>query len=244
MIRVQLLGRFAIHSPHKEIIFTSLKVRQLAAYLFWRQGEWVGRNLLRGLFWGDADDEKAAGSLRVALHHLRQAFRESDIGHDILETRKDAVRILGTSDVYVDARVFEERAKEALDKPENTQLLIAATSTYKGSFLEDMDGEWCVAERQRLAYIQIELLRALVAKLTSAGLYQAAISFAHGWLTSDPLDEEVYRTLMRLYAMVGQPSRAMDQFERCRQMLEAEFGSSPGVETVLLYEELDLPSRN
>jgi len=244
MVRVQLLGRFAVYTSHGEITFSSIKVRQLAAYLFWRQGEWVERNLLRGLLWGDTDEKRAAGSLRIALHYLRQTLKGSDIVHDVLEVRRDAIRALVTPDIDVDAKVFEKRAKEALGKPEDAKHLIAATSVYKGSFLEGMDGEWCLIERQRLARIQVELLRTMVGESTSNGLYQTAISFAHNWLDSDPLDEEAYRTLMRLYSMIGQPSRAMEQFERCRQMLEVEFGYYPSRETIFLCEELGLSVRD
>jgi len=65
MIRVQMLGRFAILTPEGEIALPTAKVRLLAACLFWQQGRWVRRELLRGLLWGEIDEERAAGNLRT-----------------------------------------------------------------------------------------------------------------------------------------------------------------------------------
>ena len=81
MIRVYLLGRFAIEAPGGEIVLPTAKARLLAAYLFWRQDRWVRRELLRGLLWGDLDEERAAGNLRTALYLLRRALA---IGGDFI----------------------------------------------------------------------------------------------------------------------------------------------------------------
>ncbi|MEW6573464.1 MAG: hypothetical protein AB1374_07515, partial [Bacillota bacterium] len=74
IIRVQMLGRFAILTPDGEISLPTAKVRLLAAYLFWQQGRWVRRQLLREMLWGDLDEERAAANLRQALYLLRRAF--------------------------------------------------------------------------------------------------------------------------------------------------------------------------
>lgn len=46
MLRVHLLGRFVLYTPSGEILLPSHKVRQLAAYLLWRFGIPVRRELL------------------------------------------------------------------------------------------------------------------------------------------------------------------------------------------------------
>lgn len=241
MIRVQLLGRFAIYNQDGEMHLPTAKARALAAYLFWKQGEWVRRDFLRGMLWGDVNEERAAGSLRNALHHLRQALETSNDTLEIFEARRDAVKVSGNIEQCIDARIFEQKVREGL--PGGTvdiTPLVAAIAIYRGDFLDGFDDDWCIRERKRLSDLHIGVLRTLVSRLTDSGLYQASVSYAHRWIGVDSLDEEAHRALMRLYAAMGQPARAAEQFERCRQGLETELGVEPSKETFRLSRQLSL----
>ena len=239
MIRVHLLGSFSIFTPSGEIVLPTAKVRLLAAYLFWQQGHWVRRDLLRGLLWGDLDEERAAANLRTALYLLRRALAAGGVPDDLLKIRRDAVRAPAGPDCSVDARLFEEKAWAGLQKQaKEVELLMGAASLYRGDFAEDLDADWCLSERRRLADLHIAVLRTLVARLAALGLYEAAVSYASRWLSIDPLDEAAHQALMRLYAALGQPSRVVEQYEQCRQMLEKELGIPPDEPTRRLLQEL------
>ena len=111
MIRVHLLGRFTIFTPAGEVVLpTAKKVRLLAAYLFWQQGRWVRRQLLREMLWGETDEARAAGNLRTALYLLRRAFGAGGVPEGLLQIRRDAVRAPVRPGCLVDARLFEEKA--------------------------------------------------------------------------------------------------------------------------------------
>jgi DNA-binding SARP family transcriptional activator len=196
---------------------------------------------LSGMLWGDFSETRAAASLRTALHSLLKLFRSAGLPGDIVEVRRDAVRIPPRPDVYVDAQDFAAKASYALREAGDIKSLVAAAAVYKGHFLEDMDSDWCLAERRRLNDLHIEVLRALVERHAQAGLYDSAVYYANRWAEDDPLDEAPHQALMRLYANRNQPLKAAEQFERCRDVLEAELGLAPGQGTVDLYEELDLP---
>ncbi|MFN8451305.1 MAG: bacterial transcriptional activator domain-containing protein [Anaerolineae bacterium] len=51
------------------------------------------------------------------------------------------------------------------------------------------------------------------------------------------MDERPYRYLMRLYASVGQTAVAIEQFNACRQIVEAA-GLALEAETVQLYQQI------
>lgn len=243
MIKVQLLGKFAIFTQDGEVTLPTAKVRQLAAYVFWKQGEWVRRDALRGMLWGDVDEERAAGSLRTALYYLKQALNNNGISGDILEIRRDAVCVPMRRDFSSDASIFEARAMKAVhEDATDIKSLVAATTIYRGDFLEDMNEDWCLAERRRLSDIHTGVLRELIYRLAASGQYQVAVSYAHRWITTDPLDEKAHRSLMRLYAAMGQPVRVSEQFESCWQTLEVELGIPPSEKTTRLHEELGLSS--
>lgn len=239
MVKIQLLGKFAIFTQDGEVILPTAKVRQLAAYVFWKQGEWVRRDVLRGMLWGDVDEERAAGSLRTALHYLKQAFNRSGLPQDILEIRRDAVRVPLRRDISSDVSVFEAQAIKAVhEDATDIKALMAAATIYRGDFLEDMSEDWCLAERRRLFDIHAGVLRELVQRLAASGLNQVAVSYAHRWLAVDPLDEGAHRSLMRLYAAIDQPARIAEQFEICRQVLDVELGITPSEKTISLYKEI------
>ncbi|MCR4440755.1 MAG: BTAD domain-containing putative transcriptional regulator [Peptococcaceae bacterium] len=239
MIRVQMLGRFAIYTPDGEVSLPTAKVRALAAYLFWQQGRWVRRELLRGMLWGDIGEERAAGNLRTALHLLRRSLAGVDAGNELLEVRRDIVRISPRPDCQLDAHEFEKKAWAGLEKDTlEVEHLMAAAYFYRGGFLEDLDVEWCLPERRRLADLHLAVLRSLVERLVGLNLHEAAASYASRWLAVDPLDEAAHQSLMRIYAALGEPGRVVEQYEQCRQALEKELGIAPSESTRRLLQEL------
>ncbi|RJQ26829.1 MAG: hypothetical protein C4589_09310 [Peptococcaceae bacterium] len=239
MIQVHMLGRFAIYTSDGEVNLPTAKVRALAAYLFWQRGRWVRRELLRGLLWGDTDEERAAGNLRTALHLLRRAFAAANARNELLEVRRDIVRISHHPDCQLDVHEFEEKAWAGLGKDASeVENLMAAAYLYRGEFLEDLDIEWCLPERRRLADLHLAVLRSLVERLVGLNLHEAAASYASRWLAVDPLDEAAHQSLMRIYANLGEPARVVEQYEQCRQVLEKELGIAPGESTRRLLQEL------
>jgi DNA-binding SARP family transcriptional activator len=240
MVKVQLFGYFTITALDGDVVFPTQKSRALAAYLFWQQGKWVRRDKLRGMLWGEFDEERAKSNLRVALHYSRKAFKEAGVPDDLLETRRDAVRVVA-GDCLLDVRAFEEKTRQGFRKDVvDIKLLMDAVSIYQGKFLEGMDDEWCLAERRRLSDTYIKILKALVDHLKSSGLYEAAISYAHRWLAADELDEGAHRALISLYAAMGQSERAVEQYIQCHDLLKAELGILPGETTVCLMKEIGL----
>lgn len=239
MIRVEMLGRFSILAPDGEVSLPTIKVRMLAAYLFWQQGSWARRELLRGMLWGDVDEDRAARNLRTALYLMRRALATTGTPDNLLEVRRDAVRVVARPDCMVDARLFEHKALAGLRENDwEVELLMEAASLYRGPFLEDLDAEWSLSERRRLADLHLAVLRALVHRLSALSFHEAAVSYATQWLTADPLDEAAHQTLMRLYATLGQPRRVLEQFEQCREVLKKELGVSPSDVTVDLVHKL------
>jgi len=237
MIQARLLGKFAIYIRGNEISLPAGKVRTLAAYLFWKQGEWIRRDFLRGMLWGDVDQERASGSLPVAFHSLRKVL--ADAPSNVLDVCRDGVRISAGRDLRVDVFAFEQQAITSMQTVSgDVASLTEAVALYRGSFLEDCNENWCLAERRRLSDIYIRVLRELTNKLYASSLYQAAASYARAWATEDPLDEAAHRNLMRVYMAMGQRSRAIDQFEACRSVLAVEMGISPSPETLNLYKEI------
>src|SRR5262249_38967870 len=54
----------------------------------------------------------------------------------------------------------------------------------------------------------------------------------------DPLREEAHYELMRLYALAGQPSATLQQYQELERILREELGETPSAATRALAEEL------
>ena len=70
------------------------------------------------------------------------------------------------------------------------------------------------------------------------GAYDAAIQCAERYLAINCLAEEVHQRLITLYAISGDRSAALRQFERCVVVLDRELGVRPLPETYATYESL------
>lgn len=78
----------------------------------------------------------------------------------------------------------------------------------------------------------------MASTLLTCHRYDQALPHARRCLTLDPLHEPSHRLLMRLYAATGDPVAVIRQYEQYSQVLAAELGIAPPLETTILYREL------
>lgn len=242
-MRVQLLGVPTFISSEGDIRLPP-KIRLLAAYLFYHTGGRIPRAKLAGLFWPEANEQRASASLRNALHTLQSAFSRAGKG-DVLRITRDTVCATDSAACEVDARRFEIAARAALSADDESDLadLVSAVTFYRGELLSGTDGglldveAWCLPERERLRNMYTSALSALVKYLSKANLPHAALDYAVRWRDADPLSEEASGALMRLYGETGQPARVAEEYERCHIALRQELGVSPSEQTVRTWKE-------
>ena len=78
-----------------------------------------------------------------------------------------------------------------------------------GDLLEGCYDEWLIEEREHLRQRQLEALERLAGLLEGLGEHAQAIPYAERLLRQDPLREQTYRLLMRLYDARGDRARAL-----------------------------------
>ncbi len=62
---------------------------------------------------------------------------------------------------------------------------------------------------------------------------------ARRWLALDPLHEPAHRELIRLHALTGDRTAALEQYRACVRTLSRELGVAPLQETAELYEQVN-----
>ena len=93
-------------------------------------------------------------------------------------------------------------------------------------------------ERERLFQLYSTSLEKLIRKLENEREYRQAISFAYQLIRHDPLQENAYRHLMRLYALRGDLAGVQKTYEACIGILEREMDVSPSQLTFEIYRRL------
>lgn len=245
-LTLNLLGNVTILLNGQPL--TSLPSRTAEALLIYVacQDRPVAREALADLLWDDRPQEQAQANLRSLLSALRRA-----VGDHLLITRQD-VAFNFQSPHEIDARRFEalprdwETRMPAFPLTENdlSQLQTAA-ALYQGDFLAHFtirDGRefeaWLLVTRERLRRLAVQAWQMLVRHFLLVGDYQAGIPYATRLADLDPYSEEAHRHLMQLLARAGQRHAALQQYQKCRQLLADDLGVLPLAETTAFYERL------
>jgi DNA-binding SARP family transcriptional activator/predicted ATPase len=199
----------------------------LLAYLA-LTGRRHSREALAALLWPESPE--ALSNLRQSLWHLRQAGLEPWLSAD-----REAVGLCAgfTFDVAAfDAAWHAGRYADAI--------ACYRAEVLAGFTLRDAPGfdEWLFHEADRRQQMAAQALAALVDACTANGAYDAGLDYARRWLALDPLHEPAHCALMRLYALAGQFSAAIRQYELCARVLAEELNSAPDPATQELYERI------
>ncbi len=194
------------------------------------------REALAGLYWGEMPEEKARRNLRVALTKLRPFF------DDFLIIQRRTVAFDVDSDYWLDVEVFEENLNQP--NPSAAQLQ-TAVELYRGPFLADLPlkdaplfEDWIRPYQERLRQMAMDALYRLSVANLEQHQYSQGIDNLSKLLILEPWMEEAHRQLMLLFALSGQRTAALAQFETCQAVLDEELGVEPGEATNELYQKI------
>jgi predicted ATPase/DNA-binding SARP family transcriptional activator len=206
------------------------------------------RAALLALLWPEFDDANARNNLRRELSLLR-----STVAADLLRADRQQVAWNAGAGAFVDVAEFRRLIASweahghapgvlcdtcAAALTAATQL--AGDDLLTGFSLPDSAAfdEWLYFQREELRTQRAAALQALARRHQEQGEYTPAIAAARRWLALDPLHEPAQRELMRLYALAGQRTAALRQYEVSARLLDEELGAMPEPETTTLYEAI------
>jgi predicted ATPase/DNA-binding SARP family transcriptional activator len=196
------------------------KVESLLAYLALHPQPHA-REHLAALLWGDGTRAQAAASLRTALSALRKP-----LGAAALIADRHSLQLNPGLDLWVDVRAFQAEAAPAMG------------DLYAGELLADFYDDWITPLREQLRRLHIGRLLDLTQALRARSEYQQAIQVAQRVLAADLGNEPAHQHLIFCYLAAGDRAEAIAQYERCRAILQREFGVEPLPETTALYHWL------
>ena len=253
-VGLNFLGHFEVclDGPPLEA-FRCSKKGALFAYLAVESNRPHRREALAEMFWPDRPGGVARNNLRQALLRIRQAIQDHGSKSMSLETSANTIQINRSSNFLADIDIFERKIRSIRSHThENLEtclvcrrLLEKATGLYRGEFLDGIDfdegggfHEWMQFHRRYYFCQQLEALQHLANCYQYLNQYDMAYRCALRQLKMDPVKESAHRQIMRLFALSGQRSAAIEQYKICCQNLADELGIEPETETVTLFEQI------
>jgi DNA-binding SARP family transcriptional activator/predicted ATPase len=241
-LQVRLLGQFSLTVDGRAALGpATARLQSLFAYLLLHADAPQARAHLSFAFWPDASESNARNNLRQLLHQLRQALPDSD---RYLRADANSLQWAPDSSFTLDVAQFEgavsaaEAAARAGDTAGRRACLERAVDLCQGPLLPRCYDDWIGPLRERLARRCEDAVAALVALLEEQREYPSAIARVRHWLQHDPLDEEAYRSLMRLLALSGDRVAALQAYRQCADALHRELATEPSAATVSAFEKI------
>lgn len=247
-LRVRCFGPFRVERGEAEVSLARLgKASMILKYLATMRQP-VQRDVLMEILWPETAPQTANNRLKVAMHHLRQAFAPTDTAPDC----RDCI-LFGSGcyflnpdfEIQVDMEMFERSWQTGLQLERAGRLADAipfylqAEALYGGDFLEeDRLEEWTLVRREALKDTFLTILDKLSRYWFKTNHPQRAIE---GWkkiLHYDPSREDTYRQLMICLASCGQRAVAMRWYEVCARVLRQQLDLEPEPETRSIYETI------
>ncbi len=247
-LTISLLGPPQIELDGAPIEVDTRKAIALIAYLAMAE-EPQSRSSLAAMLWPDSDEQRARTALRRTLAALNKG-----IGKDWIEANRATLALLPHPDLWIDVHQFEAAVKAGRRQAGGgdpagcarvSPDLKEGLALYRGEFLEGFTlsdsvafDEWQSFESGRLRHEASEGFHVLVRCCRILANHEDGIRFSRRWLQLDPLHEPAIQELMRLYALAGQRSAALQQYETCLRLLNEELGVPPQEETVELHRAI------
>jgi DNA-binding SARP family transcriptional activator len=245
IFRVRLFGKLSVVRDGEDISDSlSPKSQELLAYLLVFRERWHARERLAADIWPDSPASEARARFRRLLwrlHHGLDARDEPSGG--LLRIHPEWVGINPDADLWLDLGVVEQasplinKASKPLTRSEADDLQVAA-DLIRGELLGNWYHDWCITERERLMFVQLSLLGRLTDHYIATRQIERGLAAASDMLRLDRAHEGAHRKAIYLYALAGDRTRAIRQYQACERALQDELGVEPEQSTLTLYGQV------
>jgi len=235
-LSVATIGRLSARVGERELRQLDRKPRALLGYLALSEPSEETRERLVGLLWSETAEEKARGSLRQALHEIRETCAAA--GFDGFSADKTLIRVdrsrLGVDLWAVLSEAAAGRAHPLLLQSQRPlERLLEELETVDPAFRI-----WLLAKRQTLTDRVTRMLE--TAMREAGGLPAGRETLARALMNLDPTHEEAARALIQVRAEAGDIGGALGVYKKLWDLLEEEYDVEPSKETQQLIAAIRL----
>jgi DNA-binding SARP family transcriptional activator len=245
--RIYLTGHVAIEHDGLLIDERGLSGRQgrLAfVYLAVKRAAPVSRDELIDVLWPEMPPAEIETAVSAIVSKLRGALKRAQLTDTGIDMRMGTFSLRLPADVQVDL----EEAANAVDEAEGALRrrdqgrawahANVAVAVSRRPFLAREEAPWIETQRVRLRSLRARGLQVLVATSAANGELELAVEYANEQVALDPFRETGYQQLMRLHATLGNRGEALRVFQRLRELLRDELGTSPSSQSEAVFREI------
>jgi DNA-binding SARP family transcriptional activator len=234
-VRLHDLGELRLSVAGEMVKPRIRKSLELVAYLIGQPDGAAHRSAVLDALFDGRDDSSSRSYLRQAVHRLREVLPPGiEVSSD-----KDTIQLVPVSSVDSDVRQVTRLLDQAASQLGEDRLRLleqAITLAELGDYAADVNSDWAVARRDKLA-TDLNNTRYEAAVLAyRLGRYRDADRVVSTLLECDPYREQGWQLAIRLASTLGAVDRVTSIYRRCRSAL-AEIGLQPSAQTEQVFQE-------
>ena len=158
--------------------------------------------------------------------------------YQVLPVQRERLVLYPSGPIWIDVEAFEHAAGEARFAADPTAC-DAAIDMYAGELLpEDRYEDWAAGRREALHALYLALLVDVAQLREARGEHAQAMAALERVVASAAAHEQAQVTLMRLRALSGQRSQALQQYRRFERALRQELDTEPDSTSQELYQDI------
>lgn len=241
LLKIRSLGAFAVFTTDTEKVtvgWPTKKARDLLAYLAHQEKPIDRERIIEGI-WPGSDTKNYIPLFHTTLYHLRQALNKAAGEKDYILYHNGEYQL--ADDCFVIDRIKFKEIVSSIPKILNTDFadyLEEILKNYQGEYLEDLDYNWVMAEREFLKRLAMEARFKLAKFYLNTGEYSKAVNHLRVLVEVNPVSEEYNSMLMIGYTGLGDRIAVKRQFQFLKKALREELGLDPSSEMRKLYYQL------
>ncbi len=236
-----VLGPLQVSLGDAPITVGGPRERALLTALLVEHGRVVSVDQLMQALWGERAPATARRQVAICVYRLRKAFLAAGAGQEVIATCAPGYLV---ADGWLDARCFEERAKQAHaaraggDHQQAIALLRAGLSLWHGPAFGGIGRPFAEIEAARLEERRMVLTEERIGLELGLGRHAELVGDLLALVKAHPLREGLRAQLMLALQRTGRRAEALALYQDGRRLLVETLGIEPGPELRAIHQAL------
>ena len=221
---IKLFGGLQIIQNEQPLTIARQRERTLLTYLLLHPNAAHRREKLIELLWPESDSERSGRNFANVLYRLQQV-----VGKAWIVAEGSALRLAPTPDLVVDLWRFDQLYKGVEDDALQEAITLYAGDlfTTTANLLPDQHDDWLLPLQTHYHECFLNALQRLGQRHEQAQRWDDAQQCYQRLRRSDPLHEDAYAGLMRVYARLGRLTDVTACYRELEALLQQELAAAP-----------------
>ena len=238
--RICCFGDFEVYGNNGLVKWATRKVEEMLAYFIVYRDSNIDGWSLGEFLWPEEEPDKVKTNLHTSLYRLRKTIKEEGLSIDI--TSKNSGKGFyrcSLGQCSCDLVEFEEVTikNNSLNKS-RIEEFERVCALYRDDLFSKKNYCWCESKKEWLQQFYLKMLKNMALFYVDEGLYQKAIDKLLTAIAKAPFDEEIHKSLLKVYGTQNNRALLIRCYEEFKIRLYKEMGVEPQAETQKLFSKL------